>query len=193
MNTSVRMLATALVLLMAAGCNRQGPEVPRGVDDNKTVEDYGEGVQSVVVNPNAAKGGSAVDDQGAISTPAHEFAAGQPIYISVPTQFGRKSGESLEVFWFHEDGRSRKDDKKTIAGPFTTFELIAKDAGPYNVEVDASGVPTDVKVVERSGERSRDLDRAVTDAVRKWRFEPAMKDGKPVAGAVVVPVEFKSR
>jgi protein TonB len=61
------------------------------------------------------------------------------------------------------------------------------------VEVDASGVPTDVKVVERSGERSRDLDRAVTDAVRRWRFEPAMQDGKAVAGAVVVPVEFKSR
>lgn len=61
------------------------------------------------------------------------------------------------------------------------------------VEVDAGGVPTDVKVVERSGERSRDLDRAVTDAVRKWRFDPAMKDGKAVAGAVVVPVEFKSQ
>ena len=61
------------------------------------------------------------------------------------------------------------------------------------VEVDADGVPTDVKVVERSGERSRDLDRAVTDTVRKWRFEPAMKEGKAVAGAVVVPVEFKSR
>lgn len=61
------------------------------------------------------------------------------------------------------------------------------------VEVDASGLPTDVKIVERNGERSRDLDRAVTDAVRKWRFEPAMKDGKAVAGAVVVPVEFKSR
>lgn len=61
------------------------------------------------------------------------------------------------------------------------------------VEVDAKGVPTDVKVVERSGERSRDLDRAVTDAVRKWRFEPAMKDGKAVAGAVVVPVEFKAQ
>ena len=61
------------------------------------------------------------------------------------------------------------------------------------VEVDASGTPTDVKVVERSGERSRDLDRAVTDAVRRWRFEHAMKDGKAVAGAVVVPVEFKSQ
>lgn len=61
------------------------------------------------------------------------------------------------------------------------------------VEVDANGNATDVQVVERSGERSRDLDRAVTDAVRKWRFEPAMKDGKAVPGAVVVPVEFKNQ
>ena len=60
------------------------------------------------------------------------------------------------------------------------------------IEVDATGTPTDVKVVQRTGERSRDLDRAVTDAARKWRFEPAMKDGKPVAGAVILPVEFKS-
>lgn len=59
------------------------------------------------------------------------------------------------------------------------------------IEVDANGVPTDVKVVERSGERSRELDRAVIDTARRWRFEPAMKNGKPVAGAVVLPVEFK--
>lgn len=59
------------------------------------------------------------------------------------------------------------------------------------IELDANGVPTDVQVVERSGERSRDLDRAVVEAARKWRFEPAMKDGKPVAGAVVLPVDFK--
>ena len=59
------------------------------------------------------------------------------------------------------------------------------------IEVDANGVPTDVKVVERSGERSRELDRAVIDTARRWRFEPAMENGKPVAGAVVLPVEFK--
>ena len=141
MKTIVRMLAGALVLLVVAGCNRQGPEVPRAVDDNKSADDYGDGVQSVVVNPNAAKVGSAIDDRGQISTPAQEFTVGQTIFISVPTQYGRKVGDRLEVFWFHEDGRSRKDDAKPIAGPFTAFELIAKDAGPYNVEVDANGRP----------------------------------------------------
>lgn len=141
MNTSLRVLATALAVLMAAGCNRQGPEVPRAVDDNKSVDDLGDGVQSVVVNPDAAKVGSAVDGQGAIATPASEFTDGQTIYISVPTKFGRKQGERLEAFWFHDDGRSRKDDRKVIAGPFTVFEMIAKDAGPYNVEIDANGRP----------------------------------------------------
>lgn len=141
MNTTLRVLATALVLAMVAGCNRQGPEVPRGVDDNKSVDEFGDGVQPVVVNPNAAKVGAAVDDRGAIATPAKEFKVGDTIYISVPTQYGRKVGDKLDVFWFHDDGRSRKDDRKVIAGPFTSFEMIAKDAGPYNVEVDANGRP----------------------------------------------------
>lgn len=141
MNTTLRVLATALVLAMVAGCNRQGPEVPRGVDDNKSVDELGDGVQPVVVNPNAAKVGAAVDDRGAIATPATEFKVGDTIYISVPTQYGRKVGDKLDVFWFHDDGRSRKDDRKVIAGPFTSFEMIAKDAGPYNVEVDANGRP----------------------------------------------------
>ena len=141
MNTSLRVLATALAVLMAAGCNRQGPEVPRAVDDNKSVDDLGDGVQPVVVNPDAAKVGSAVDGQGAIATAASEFPDGETIDISVPTKFGRKQGERLEAFWFHDDGRSRKDDRKVIAGPFTVFEMIAKDAGPYNVEIDANGRP----------------------------------------------------
>lgn len=141
MNTTVRMLAGALVLLMAAGCNRQGPDVPRGVDDNKSVDEFGEGVQPVVVNPNAAKVGSEVDANGAIVKPAQEFAVGETIHISVPTLYGRNIGDRLEVFWFHDDGRSRKDDSKQIAGQFTTFEMIAKDPGPYNVEVDANGQP----------------------------------------------------
>ena len=55
--------------------------------------------------------------------------------------------------------------------------------------VDANGVPTDVAVVERSGHR--ELDRAALGAVRKWRFEPAMRNGKAVSSTVQVPVDFK--
>jgi protein TonB len=56
-------------------------------------------------------------------------------------------------------------------------------------EVDAQGNPVDVRVVERSGER--DLDRAAVNAVRQWRFEPAMRNGKAIATSVKVPVDFK--
>ena len=57
------------------------------------------------------------------------------------------------------------------------------------VDVDANGVPTNVEVARRSG--SRDLDRAAVNAVRQWRFSPAIKDGNKVAAVVEVPVEFK--
>lgn len=56
------------------------------------------------------------------------------------------------------------------------------------VQVDANGNATDVTVERRSG--SRDLDRAAQQAVRDWKFEPAIKGGKPVASAVRVPIDF---
>lgn len=59
------------------------------------------------------------------------------------------------------------------------------------IQVDARGVPSDVEVASSSG--SRDLDRAATSAARRWRFRPAMRDGRPVAGTVTVPVNFDNR
>lgn len=56
-------------------------------------------------------------------------------------------------------------------------------------EIDASGKPVEVKVARRSG--NRDLDRAAVNAVRSWRFKPAMRDGKATASVVQVPVDFK--
>ncbi|GAA5008469.1 energy transducer TonB [Pseudoluteimonas lycopersici] len=56
-------------------------------------------------------------------------------------------------------------------------------------DIDADGVPGDVSVVRRSG--SRDLDSAALAAVRQWHFRPAIENGKAVASAVEVPVDFK--
>ena len=56
-------------------------------------------------------------------------------------------------------------------------------------EIDASGMPSQVEVANGSG--SRELDRAAVEAVSKWRFEPAVRDGKRVASTVQVPVDFK--
>jgi len=141
MTPTLRIAGPALLLLALAACNRQGPEVPKAVDDNQAVEEENAGIESVVVSPDAAKVGSEIDATGDIVTEVREFKVGQKIYISAPTKFGRRIGEKLEIFWFHEDNRSRRDETKQIAGPFTVFEFTPTDAGPYNVEIAANGRP----------------------------------------------------
>ena len=142
MNPKLILPLLGLCLLSLAACNRQGPELPKGVDDNTSYQqDPGDGVQPVMVNPDAAKVGSGVDGAGDVATESREFEAGQTVYISVPTKFGLKVGDRLEIFWFHDDGKSRKDDAKKVEGPFTVFEFISSDPGPYNVEVAANGRP----------------------------------------------------
>ena len=56
------------------------------------------------------------------------------------------------------------------------------------VEVGADGRVDGVDVVSSS--RHRRLDRAAVSAVRRWRFEPAMRDGQPVAGELRIPFSF---
>jgi TonB family protein len=58
------------------------------------------------------------------------------------------------------------------------------------VDVAADGSVTKA-VVERS-EPEGVFDAVALEAVRHWKFSPAMKDGKAVAGRVRVPVEFSS-
>lgn len=53
--------------------------------------------------------------------------------------------------------------------------------------VDAGGHPQDVRVVRGLG---HGLDAKAIDAVRQWRFQPAMKDGRPVNVEISVEVEF---
>ena len=55
------------------------------------------------------------------------------------------------------------------------------------VVVDAQGRPTNIKVV---GALGMGLDEKAIEAVKNWRFEPAMKDGHPVAVAVNLEVDF---
>lgn len=59
------------------------------------------------------------------------------------------------------------------------------------VTVDTRGLPADIDVVQSSG--SRELDRAATVAARRWRFQPALREGVPVEGVVNVPILFDSR
>jgi TonB family protein len=57
------------------------------------------------------------------------------------------------------------------------------------VLVGEHGRPLEVLVGHSSGDAS--LDDAALDAVRRWRFEPARRDGAPVRVWAIVPIEFR--
>ncbi|GAB3356110.1 energy transducer TonB [Lysobacter tyrosinilyticus] len=59
-----------------------------------------------------------------------------------------------------------------------------------SAEIGVDGVPTSVGVARTSG--SRALDRAAVDAVKRWRFRPAMAEGRPTVGHVQVPINFQN-
>ncbi len=56
------------------------------------------------------------------------------------------------------------------------------------VEVDASGRATNIRVQHSLG---LGLDEKAIEAVRKWKFSPGKKDGKPVTVAALVEVNFR--
>ena len=80
---------------------------------------------------------------------------------------------------------------EAIAGAEDAAALRSGETGTVMVEVavDSKGVPTNVSIENRSG--NRELDRAALSAVKQWRFQPALRDGKQVASTVMVPVQFE--
>ena len=78
-----------------------------------------------------------------------------------------------------------------ISPDYPAAALRARQEGlvVLRAQLGADGLPTSVDVVQSS--RSRDLDRAAQAAVRGARFAPAMRDGKPIASTVEVPVDFR--
>ena len=54
--------------------------------------------------------------------------------------------------------------------------------------VGPDGRPRDIKVARTLG---LGLDEKAIEAVKQWKFEPAMKDGKPVAVQINVEVSFR--
>ena len=54
--------------------------------------------------------------------------------------------------------------------------------------VDADGHPRDIRITRGVG---LGLDEKAIAAVKQWQFQPAMKDGHPVAVLISVEVSFK--
>ncbi|HDS1510551.1 TonB family protein [Stenotrophomonas maltophilia] len=72
--------------------------------------------------------------------------------------------------------------------PKSAFEQRQVGVVNLRVEVDAKGHPTDVQVL--SATNPGVFDAVSIAAARSWTYRPAMKNGKPVAGAVKIPITY---
>ena len=75
--------------------------------------------------------------------------------------------------------------------PATPRRLGIQGTTLLRVHVLADGRIRDVLVEKSAGHP--ELDDAATDAVRRWRFDPARRGSDAVAMWVLLPVEFKLR
>jgi periplasmic protein TonB len=85
-----------------------------------------------------------------------------------------------------------------VSAPRATYAPSPKDKRPADMPdggpcvlwliVGTEGHPLDVRVARTIG---HELDEKAVDAVKKWRFEPAKKDGLPVASWINVEVFFE--
>jgi protein TonB len=73
---------------------------------------------------------------------------------------------------------------------YTEEARRAKTQGTCNLWliVDAAGHPRDIRVIHGLG---FGLDAKAMEAVKQWRFDPALKDGRPVSVQISVEVEFR--
>jgi len=81
---------------------------------------------------------------------------------------------------------------RVIYGPDPEFSEEARKAKyqgtcVLGVIVDSNGLPTNIRVITSLG---MGLDEKAIEAVKTWRFEPAMKDGHPVPYAISLEVDF---
>lgn len=88
---------------------------------------------------------------------------------------------------------SGRDTPVPISQPPPRYpqEALRRNAGGtvrVRVTVAIDGSVDRLEVAEGSGNRY--LDRAAMEAVRRWRFQPALRDGQPVVADVVVPISF---
>lgn len=74
--------------------------------------------------------------------------------------------------------------------PATALRAGIEGSVVARINVDRQGNVSDVAIVQREGSRDRALDRAVIEAARNWRFEPAMREGQAIDSVVQVPVDF---
>jgi len=129
-----------------------------------------------------------VFDQAAIDaawqwTYQPEIRGGKPVagHVRVPFKFELDTSPSPT-----EDSDTRAMPPPVY--PKSAVEQKVTGKVVLVIDVDAGGNPVDVAV--ESSQPAGVFDQVAVDAASKWKFDPKIEDGKPVASRVRVPVEF---
>ncbi|MGD0940920.1 MAG: energy transducer TonB [Terracidiphilus sp.] len=79
---------------------------------------------------------------------------------------------------------------QSAAAEFTDEARRGKHGGVCIVSfvVDRDGKPQDVRIVEKLG---YGLDQKAIEAVKRYQFKPAIKDGRPIPVTLTTEVEFR--
>jgi serine/threonine-protein kinase len=116
-----------------------------------------------------AKIGESIDLEARLD-PLTRKAGAEP--KPVPSTLWLKEGDLVELGPDVKEPRKISGDP--AAYPAAAARLRLEGSVAIDMIVTETGEPTDLRVVESAGEI---LDRAVIDAVRRWRYEPAEKNG----------------
>jgi protein TonB len=114
----------------------------------------------------------------------------QPAVLCCQNDAAKDSSESEKVYHVGHDGVT---PPKSIYAPNPEYDEAARKAKlngfvVLSLIVTPEGNTKDVKVTKSL---SPGLDQKSIEAVSKWKFAPATKDGKPVAVAIHVQTTFK--
>jgi len=119
---------------------------------------------------------------------AADAPAKETVFDPIPPRQPEFTGE----FFSLKDVDTRPASKGTPASPSFPKELKKAGAsGQATVAfvVSTEGVPGQIQVIQAT---HRGFGEAAAKCVNKWRFKPAIKDGKPVNCVMVYPIEFTS-
>lgn len=110
----------------------------------------------------------------------------------VPLEPSADITERLAAGEFFASSKARDTLPKATYAPYPEYSETARKAryqcsNVLSLIVGADGQPMTVWVTKPCGEG---LDEKAVEAVQKWRFEPATKDGEPVAVFLAVDVSF---
>ncbi len=106
---------------------------------------------------------------------------------SEPVQFAKLGEAGI-------NGITRRDAVPAVGNAKPKYPRVAIRKGYEGsvllyVTVDANGDIKDISIGTGSGYRS--LDKAALNAVKRWRFEPALQNGRAVESVTEVPVVFR--